>query len=64
MDVEKAEEPEIKLPTSAIPDSGMSSGGGNGNPFQYSCLESPMDRGARWATVHRITKESGMSEEI
>ena len=26
----------------------------NGNPLQYSCLENPMDRGAWWATVHRI----------
>ena len=25
-------------------------------PLQYSCLENPMDRGARWATVHRVTK--------
>ena len=25
--------------------SGRSSGGGNGNPLQYSCLEDPMDRG-------------------
>ena len=25
---------------------------GNDNPFQYSCLESPMDRGAWWATLH------------
>ena len=25
-------------------------GGGHGNPFQYSCLENPMDRGAWWAT--------------
>ena len=25
---------------------------GNGNPFQYSCLENPMDRGACWATMH------------
>ena len=31
-------------------------GGGNGNPPQYSCLESPMDRGACWATVHAVTK--------
>ena len=30
--------------------------GGHGNPPQYSCLENPMDRGAWWATVHRITK--------
>ena len=28
---------------------------GNGNPLQYSCLENPMDRGVRWATVHGIT---------
>ena len=27
-----------------------------GNPFQYSCLENPMDRGAWWATVYRIAK--------
>ena len=31
---------------SSIPGSERSSGGGNGNPFQYSCLESPMDQGA------------------
>ena len=31
-------------------------GKGNGNPLQYSYLENPMDRGAWWATVHRITK--------
>ena len=31
-------------------------GWGNGNPFQYSCLENPMDRGAWWATVHGVTK--------
>ena len=29
---------------------------GNGNPFQYSCLEYSMDRGAWWATVHGVTK--------
>ena len=28
----------------------------NGNPLQYSCLGNPMDRGAQWATVHRVTK--------
>ena len=32
------------------------SGGGLGNPLQYSCLENPMDRGAWWATVHRVTE--------
>ena len=30
----------------SIPGLGRSSGEGNGNPFQYSCLENPMDRGA------------------
>ena len=29
--------------------------GEHGNPLQYSCLENPMDRGAQWATVHRVT---------
>ena len=27
----------------------------NGNPFQYSCMENSMDRGAWQATVHRVT---------
>ena len=31
-------------------------GEGNGNPLQYSCLENPMNRGAWWATVHRVAK--------
>ena len=39
-----------------IPGSGRSSGEGNGNPLQYSCLENPMDGGAGWATVHGVTK--------
>ena len=30
--------------------------GGHGNPLQYSCLENPMDRGARRATVHGVAK--------
>ena len=37
-----------------IPESGRSPGGGHGNPLQYSCLENPMDRGDRQATVHRV----------
>ena len=41
---------------SSIPGLGTSPGGGHGNPFQYSCLESPMDRGAWWALVHGVTK--------
>ena len=35
--------------------SGRSAGGGLGNRLQYSCLENPTDRGAWWATVHRVT---------
>ena len=31
-------------------------GGGHGNPLQYSCLENPMNRGAWWAAVHRVTE--------
>ena len=33
-----------------------SPGGGHGNPFQYSCLENPMDRGAWRATVHGVAR--------
>ena len=40
----------------SIPGSGRSLGGGHGDPLQYSCLESPMDRGAWRATVHRVEK--------
>ena len=43
---------------------GRSPGERNGSPLQYSCLENPMDRGARWATVHGITKESDMTQEL
>ena len=40
----------------SIPGSGKSSGEGNGNPFQCSHLETPMDRGAWQVTVHGIAK--------
>ena len=39
-----------------IPGLGRSSGEGNGNPLQDSCLENPMDWGAWWATVHRVER--------
>ena len=39
-----------------IPEMGRSPGGGHGNPFQYSYLENPMDRGAWWTTVHGVRK--------
>ena len=40
----------------SIPGSGRSSGEGNGNPLQYSCLGNPMDTGAWRAAVHRVPK--------
>ena len=39
-----------------IPGLGRSPGGGHGNPHECSCLENPMDRGAWWAAVHRVTQ--------
>ena len=45
-----------------IPGSGRSAGGGHGNAVQCSCLESPTDRGAWWATVHGVTLgQTGLS---
>ena len=42
---------------------GRSPGEGNGNPFQYSCLENSMDGGPWWATVHGVTKsQTGLSD--
>ena len=40
----------------SIPRLGRSPGERNGNPFQYSCLENPMDGGAWQGTVHEIAK--------
>ena len=42
--------------TGSIPGSGRSPGGGHSNPFQYSYLENPMDRGAWQTTVHEVTR--------
>ena len=42
--------------TGLIPGSGRSPGEGNGNPFQYSCPENPMNRGTWRATVLGATK--------
>ena len=39
-----------------IPGLRRSTGGGNGLPLQYSSIENPVDKGAWWATVHRVTK--------
>ena len=40
----------------SIPGSGISPGGGHGNPLRYSCLENPLDRGAWGLTVHSVAK--------
>ena len=40
-----------------IPCPGRFPGKENGNPFQYSCLENPMDRRAWWVTVHGVPKD-------
>ena len=46
---------DIPLPTKVCLVKAMVfSGHVNGNPFQYSCLENPMDRGDWWATVHHL----------
>ena len=42
----------------SIPGLGRSPGEGNGNPLQYSFVENSMERGAWWAAVHGVTKES------
>ena len=42
--------------TGSISGLGRYPGAGNGNPFWYSCLENPMDRGAWRPTVHRVAK--------
>ena len=47
----------------SIPGLGRSSGEGNGNPLQYSCLENSMDRGAWRPTVYG-QKELDISEQL
>ena len=45
----------------SIPGLGRSPGEGNGNPFQYSCLEKSMNRGAWQAIIHGVSKELDMT---
>ena len=48
-----------------IPGSGRSSGVGNSNPLQYSCLENSTDVGVWQATVHGVAKrQTGLSMHI
>ena len=47
-----------------IPGLGRSPGEGNGYPVQYSCLENFMNRGAWWATIHKVPKESDTTKQL
>ena len=47
---------EIQADASLIPGLGRLPEGEHSNPLQYSCLENPMERGAWWTTVHKVTK--------
>ena len=42
----------------SVPELGRSPGEGHGNPLQYSCLQTSVDRRAWWAPVHGVAKES------
>ena len=46
----------------SIPGSGRPLGRRHGNPLQCSCLKNPTDRGAWWATVHRVAKKRTRAE--
>ena len=47
-----------------IPGSERSPVGRHGNPRQYSCLENPMDRGAWWATLQRVTESQTQLKQV
>ena len=44
--------------------SGRSPGEGHGNLLQHSCPENPMDRGAWWATVHRVAQGQTQQKQL
>ena len=48
----------------SIPGSGRSPGEGNGNPLQCLCLGNPTNRGAWRATIHMVTNELDMTEQL
>ena len=56
--------PAMQETQGSTPGSGRSPEEGNGNPLQFSCQDNPMDRGAWWSTVHRVTKESGTTYQL
>ena len=56
--------PANKRDVGLIPGQARSRGEGNGNRLQYSCLGNPMDRGAWWAIVHWVVKESDTTYQL
>ena len=50
--------------TGSNPGVGRFPGEAHGNPLQYYCLENPMDRGAQWATVHRVAKSQTWLKQL
>ena len=48
----------------SVPLSGRSPGGRHGYPLQYSCLESPMDRGAWQTMAHRVAKSQTRLKQL
>ena len=48
----------------SIPGLRRSPGEGNGYPLHYSCLESPLDRGAWWATIHGVAKSQDTTGQV
>ena len=52
----KPPQPEAQAPQQRAAPTCCIWGEGNGTPLQYSCLESPMDRGAWWPAVHEVAK--------
>ena len=49
---------------SSIPGSERPLGEGNDNPLHYSCLENSMHKGAWWAIVYGVAKESDMTWQL
>ena len=47
-----------------IPGSGRCPGRGHGSPLQYSCLENPINRGASWAPVLKVTKSQTQMKHL
>ena len=56
--------PPASADVGSVPWAGRCPEEGNGNPLQCSCLGNPTDRGAWWATVRGVTKESDTIQRL